>query len=213
MRRFSRIMKKPGSTFHDMCQIGRDIVHRTNYRILPTRNLYPEQFPLPAASLEAKKAILVALSPMLTEAEGQRQTDVRACEEFTRCKVGKGRGRFSSYEYTDFDLQCVVSVEEYERRSVPPSTPPRLCVALTKEPHREPNPLLFSPPHTTPHYTLYTPIVQISPLYQPLQNQALAQSRRARVCRGTSTGGAGGSNSSSSRGRGARSQGRSRGQL
>lgn len=116
IRTFSRIKSNPGSTYYEMCEIGRDIMKRTNYRIMPSRSMFPEQFPLPAASIEAKKAILISLSPMLTDAESQRQSDVLACEVYTRCKVGKGRGRYSSYEYTDVDVNSVISVKEYEKR-------------------------------------------------------------------------------------------------
>jgi len=116
IREFSRIKKDPGSTYYDMCEIGRDILNRTNYKLVPSRSIFPEKFPLPAASLEAKRALLVSLSPMLGEVEAQRQSDVAACERFTRCKVGKGKSRWSSYEYYDVDANKIVTVEEYERR-------------------------------------------------------------------------------------------------
>lgn len=116
IREFSRIKKEPGSTYNDMCEIGRDILNRTNYKLVPSRSIFPEKFPLPAASLEAKRALLVSLSPMLGEVEAQRQADVAACEWFTRCKVGKGKSRWSSYEYYDIDANKIVTVEEYERR-------------------------------------------------------------------------------------------------
>ena len=58
----------------------------------------------------------MGLSPMLVEAEKERQKDTEECEENTRCKVSKGTGRYSSYEYTDIDTGRVVSLEEYNRR-------------------------------------------------------------------------------------------------
>jgi hypothetical protein len=68
--------------------------------------------------LEAKKALLLSLSPMLTEAEEQRQKETAACENFTRCKSGKGKGKFSTYDYTDIDVKCQVDFPEYEKRYV-----------------------------------------------------------------------------------------------
>lgn len=122
VRRYTRISKNPGSSFHEMCTLSRVVLSRTNYQMLPSRSLFPEQFPLPAASIEAKRAILHSLAPMLGDAEHQRQRDVQACESFTRCRVGKGVGRYSSYEYTDLDTQTVVPVAEYERRCTRPPT-------------------------------------------------------------------------------------------
>ena len=53
---------------------------------------------------------------MLVEAEKERQNDSSACQEHTRCKVGKCIGRLGGYEYTDIDNGFTVSVEEYRRR-------------------------------------------------------------------------------------------------
>lgn len=53
---------------------------------------------------------------MLNEAEEQRQKETAACENFTRCKSGKGKGKFSSYDYTDIDVKCQVEFAEYEKR-------------------------------------------------------------------------------------------------
>jgi hypothetical protein len=53
---------------------------------------------------------------MITDAEKQRQADMKETEDFTRCRVGKGRGRGAAFEYTDIDTGSVVTSEEYERR-------------------------------------------------------------------------------------------------
>jgi hypothetical protein len=53
---------------------------------------------------------------MLTEAEEQRQKETAACESFTRCKSGKGKSKFSCYDYTDIDVKCQVDFAEYEKR-------------------------------------------------------------------------------------------------
>lgn len=79
--------------------------------------LSPEQFTLPPTSIEAKKSLILSLAPMLTAAEEHRKKETQECEDFTRCKSAKGRGR-SSYEYTDVDTAQVVSYEEFETRYV-----------------------------------------------------------------------------------------------
>ncbi len=99
-----------------LCELGRFIHDRSNYPILPCRTMHPEQFEFPATSLEGKKKLLLSLSPMLSENENQRKLDIAACEEFTRCRSAKGKGRCASYEYTDLDTGCKVSFEEFERR-------------------------------------------------------------------------------------------------
>jgi hypothetical protein len=53
---------------------------------------------------------------MISDAEKQRQIDSKQCEDFTRCKVGKSKGRNSSFEYTDIDTEMLVATEEYEIR-------------------------------------------------------------------------------------------------
>ena len=100
----------------DLCDVGRSILTGSNYPILSTRLLRPENYLHPPTSLEAKKALLISLSPMLTDAEEQRVKETTACEAFTRCKSGKGKGKYSSYEYTDVDVQCKVEFAEYEKR-------------------------------------------------------------------------------------------------
>eukprot|EP01038_Epipyxis_sp_PR26KG_P004967 gene4967-6946_t len=99
-----------------LCDIGLHILQNTNYKILPSRLLLPNQFIHPHESLEAKKSLLISLTPMLSDAENQRNRDVQLCEEFTRCKSGKGKGRYSCYEYTDIDSQIVIPYEDYESR-------------------------------------------------------------------------------------------------
>lgn len=56
----------------------------TNYKLLPSRTIYPEQFTLPASSLESKTSLVLSLSPMITEGEKQRLFDASECEEYTR---------------------------------------------------------------------------------------------------------------------------------
>lgn len=53
---------------------------------------------------------------MITDAEKQRQADTKQTEDFTRCKVGKGRSRAAAFEYTDIDTGMVVPSSEYEKR-------------------------------------------------------------------------------------------------
>lgn len=53
---------------------------------------------------------------MLSDAEEQRFKETSACENFTRCKSGKGKGKFACYDYTDIDVKCQVDFAEYEKR-------------------------------------------------------------------------------------------------
>lgn len=90
----------------------------TAYPILSRRLLCPNDYQYPSSSLEGKKALLMSLSPMLTEAEEQRKKETSACENFTRCKAGKGKGKFSGYDYIDIDVKSSVDFDEYEKRCV-----------------------------------------------------------------------------------------------
>lgn len=96
--------------------MGRQILAGSTYPILSRRLLCPNDYLYPSSSLEGKKALLMSLSPMLSEADEQRQKETAACENFTRCKSGKGKGRFSCYDYTDIDVKCQVDFAEYEKR-------------------------------------------------------------------------------------------------
>ena len=78
--------------------------------------MFPDQYQYPSSSIESKKELLISLSPMLTNAENQRKVDIELCEQFTRCRSSKGKGRYSCYEYTDIDTQLLVDYDEFERR-------------------------------------------------------------------------------------------------
>lgn len=99
-----------------LCDIGKKIVENTKYKLLPSRSIYPELFPHPISTIEGKRALLISLTPMLTEGEGQRQLEVTNCETFTRCKCEKSRKINSSYEYIDVDTNLSVSSDKYEER-------------------------------------------------------------------------------------------------
>jgi hypothetical protein len=100
-----------------VCNFGRKILESSNYKLLSLRLLQPESFVHPMHTLEAKKAVLQSLSPMLKESEEQRKKDTAACEGFTRCRSTKGKGgSFSLYEYTDLDTQLKVDYDEFEKR-------------------------------------------------------------------------------------------------
>jgi hypothetical protein len=92
---------------HDVCK----------YKLVSSRLMFPENFPHPSTSIESKKSLLISLSPMLTEAEDQRKQDTKECEEYTRCRSSRGKGR-SNYEYIDIDTSLRVEFAEFERRSV-----------------------------------------------------------------------------------------------
>jgi len=64
--------------------IAKNIHINANYKLLPSRTVYPEQYTLPASSLESKKNLVLSLSPMITEGEKQRLYDAGECEEYTR---------------------------------------------------------------------------------------------------------------------------------
>lgn len=119
IRMFCKISYKRINEQNDykmLCDIGRKIVETTKYKLLPSRSIYPELFPHPITSIEGKRALLLSLTPMLTEGEGQRQVDVTNCESFTRCKCEKSRKVNSSYEYVDIDTNTSVSSDKYEER-------------------------------------------------------------------------------------------------
>lgn len=96
-------------------EIASELLSRTNYKIMSTR-LCKESNPYALGSMEAKRATLLSLSPMLTEAEEERKKEVGACEAFTRCKANKTRTKSSSYEYIDIDTGMKIDYAEYERR-------------------------------------------------------------------------------------------------
>ncbi len=99
-----------------MCALGISILSSTNYIVIPTRRMKPEMYEFSASSMDGKKALLMSLSPMLSENETQRKIDINACESYTRCRSAKGKGRFSVYEYMDLDNGIKVNYDEFERR-------------------------------------------------------------------------------------------------
>ena len=92
------------------------IYQESDYPLLPTRQIYPENYQHAITSLESKKALLMSMQPMLSAAEKQKKIDSEQLERFTRCKVGKSRARSSAYEYLDFDTNMRISGKEYSRR-------------------------------------------------------------------------------------------------
>ena len=98
------------------CDIGRFILQETKYPVTSTRHLRPEQYLHPKGSIEAKKTLLLGLSPMLTDAERERSREATACESFTRCRSNKARSRNCSFEYTDIDTHIKTAYSEYEKR-------------------------------------------------------------------------------------------------
>jgi hypothetical protein len=55
---------------------------------------------------------------MITDAEAQRQFDTNQCQDFTRCTVGKCKNKSAAFEYTDIDMESIISSEEYEKRYI-----------------------------------------------------------------------------------------------
>jgi hypothetical protein len=53
---------------------------------------------------------------MISDAEAQRQFDTNQCQDFTRCIVGKCKSKSAAFEYTDIDMESIISSEEYEKR-------------------------------------------------------------------------------------------------
>ena len=96
--------------------IAKKILANTNYRLLSTRLVHPELYEFPKSSVEAKKALLLSLSPMLKDADEQKKKDSAACEAFTRCKSMKGKGSYGIYEYIDVDIHLRVDFPEFEKR-------------------------------------------------------------------------------------------------
>lgn len=96
-------------------ELAKRIFENTKYKLVATRIVHPEQFIHPIDSTEGKKSLIMSLAPMLTDAEEQRKRDTLECEEFTRCRSMKIKGR-GSYEYTDVDTAQKIEFAEYETR-------------------------------------------------------------------------------------------------
>jgi hypothetical protein len=109
-------MKPTDSNTASMNAYAKIIHQDSDYPILPTRQIFPENYKHSITSLESKKALLMSMQPMLSAAEKQRKIDSELLENFTRCKVGKNRARSSTYEYLDFDTNLRISGKEYSRR-------------------------------------------------------------------------------------------------
>lgn len=108
--------QKPDSkAMESLVELGKSIFEMSAYKIVTSRLMFPDEFLHPPTSMEAKKSLLISLSPMLTEAEEQRKKDTHDLEEFTRCRSSKGRGR-SNYEYNDIDTATRVDFADFERR-------------------------------------------------------------------------------------------------
>lgn len=99
-----------------MQSIGKEVFESTKYKLISSRFIYPENFEHPSQSVQGKKELLLSLSPMLLEAESERKKETAECEQFTRCRVGKGKSRYSCYEYTDIETGLVVDLDEYKNR-------------------------------------------------------------------------------------------------
>lgn len=96
-------------------QICKTVHDKTCYPMMAMRILAPELFHHAVGTVEAKKSLLLSLSPMLNDAEEQRKKDNARCEEATRCRHVKGKGR-ASYEYIDIDTGRVIDFCDYEKR-------------------------------------------------------------------------------------------------
>lgn len=100
-----------------MQSIALSIAEVVDYKLVGSRILNPELFTHPPASIEAKKALILSLAPMLTDAEEQRKKETSECEAFTRCRSSRGRGK-SNYEYVDIDTSETIQYADYETRYV-----------------------------------------------------------------------------------------------
>ena len=103
------------NSLETIVDISKSIFTMSKYKIVTSRLMFPEEFLHPPTSMEAKKSLLISLSPMLTEAEEQRKKDTQELEDFTRCRSSKGRGR-SNYEYIDIDTSSRVDFPDFEKR-------------------------------------------------------------------------------------------------
>ncbi len=114
--KFRSNLMDPNSDHPDLKSIAKSIYDNTSYRLVNSRLIMPENFHHPLNSLEAKKSLVISLTPMLTGAEEQRKKDTEECENFTRCKSVKCRSGRSSYVYIDVDTNTKVDYSEYESR-------------------------------------------------------------------------------------------------
>mmetsp|Transcript_2055 Transcript_2055/g.3236 ORF Transcript_2055/g.3236 Transcript_2055/m.3236 type:complete len:663 (-) Transcript_2055:166-2154(-) len=119
IRRYCQLMfseREDYNMIEESFDIAKKILVNTNYRLLSTRLVHPELYEFPKSSVEAKKALLLSLSPMLKDADEQKKKDSAACEAFTRCRSIKGKGSYGIYEYIDVDIQLRVDFPEFEKR-------------------------------------------------------------------------------------------------
>ena len=98
--------------------IARELQTNSTYPLFSNQILHPEQYQHKSSTLDGKRALLVSLAPMLTEAEKQRQADGAACELATQCKSVKVKSRGSGglYEYYDIATHVKVPHQEFEKR-------------------------------------------------------------------------------------------------
>jgi hypothetical protein len=99
----------------ELRKLAFQILECSKYKVLSDR-VISEEAQHPLGSVEAKRAVLISLTPMLTDAENARKRETQECEDFTRCKSTKTKSRSSSYEYVDIDSGLIVSYADFETR-------------------------------------------------------------------------------------------------
>ncbi len=99
-----------------MVQLSKTVFESSSYPLLPNRLMFPEKYIHQPSSIESKRALIYSMEGNLNDSERQKKQDTAMCEEFTRCRVGKGRDSRSSFEYFDIDANVAISDDDYERR-------------------------------------------------------------------------------------------------
>eukprot|EP01039_Chlorochromonas_danica_P011685 gene11685-13113_t len=96
--------------------LASQVLDITSYPLMSKRYFTNEFSEHTLGSIEAKKAVLIKLTPSLSSAEEERKREVQACEEFTRCKASKSKIRSVGFEYIDIDTNIAISYQDYENR-------------------------------------------------------------------------------------------------
>jgi hypothetical protein len=75
------------STTTEMCTLAKKIAEISNYMVIPSRIVFPERYIHPNNSLEAKKALLMSMTPMLADA-GDDKHDFTSLTYFNAPNIG-----------------------------------------------------------------------------------------------------------------------------
>ena len=101
---------------NEVVDIGRIMLSRCQYRLVPHRFTHTDKYEHPVGSKEANKALLISLQPQIAEAERQRKNEEELCIKFTKCNAVKSKSGRKSYEYIEMNAKKALPYKEFEER-------------------------------------------------------------------------------------------------